>query len=91
MTRQTKAPVAAPADLWGQGITFWCKMWQAQLDQSLKFWALWAANLPRPTAAQLSAEADKLRDPAIAAAPIRRTAKATAARVAQAAAPATLH
>jgi hypothetical protein len=58
MTRRT----TGPADLWAQGITFWSQLWQAQIDQSLKYWALWASNLPRPTAAELSAEAEALRD-----------------------------
>ncbi len=44
------------------GLGLWCRLWKAQIDQSLRFWALWAGTLPKPTAAQLSAEADKLRD-----------------------------
>lgn len=51
-----------PVELWEQGVTFWARLWQAQIDQSLKFWAAWASALPRPSAAQLSSEAEALRD-----------------------------
>jgi hypothetical protein len=90
MTRKTGMPVAAPADLWGQGITFWCRVWQAQLDQSLKFWALWASSLPRPSAADLSAEAEALRNLGGSASTPRQAVRPPVARV-QAKAPATVH
>ena len=44
------------------GLGLWCRLWQYQIDQSMRFWAVWAGTLSRPTAAQLSAEADRLRD-----------------------------
>jgi len=50
-------------EAWGKAMGFWFRLWQAQFDQSLKFWCYWAQAVPRPTAAQLSAEADALRDP----------------------------
>jgi hypothetical protein len=73
MTRRT----SGPADIWGQGITFWCRLWQAQIDQSLKFWALWASNLPRPTAADLAAEAEALRKAGTGAERPRRSPRPT--------------
>lgn len=47
---------------WMAGLGFWCRLWQAQIEQSMKFWALWAEALPKPTAAQLAAEAEKMRE-----------------------------
>jgi hypothetical protein len=44
------------------GLGLWCRLWQYQIDQSMRFWAIWAGGLPKPTAAQLSAEAERLRD-----------------------------
>ena len=54
----------APAEAWGQAMGFWFRLWQAQLDQSLKFWCLWAQTLPRPSAAELAAEAEAHRQSA---------------------------
>jgi hypothetical protein len=50
-----------PNDPWLAGLGLWCRFCQFQLDQWLRIWAFWAGALPRPTAAQLSAEAEKLR------------------------------
>jgi hypothetical protein len=86
MTRRT----TGPSDLWGQGITFWCQLWQAQIDQSLKFWAIWASNLPRPTAAELSAGAEALRDLGAAKDRPTRTARTTPPKP-RAVKPATVH
>lgn len=44
---------------WNRGIGPWARLWQMQIDQTLAFWAAWAAALPRPTAAELSAEAER--------------------------------
>ena len=51
----------APAEAWGQAMGFWFRIWQAQIDQSMKFWCLWAQTLPRPSAAELAAEAEAMR------------------------------
>lgn len=50
-----------PAEAWGQAIGFWCRIWQTQIDQSLQMWCFWARALPRPSAAELAAEADAMR------------------------------
>lgn len=52
----------APAQVWGQTIGFWFRIWQTQIDQSLKIWALWNRSFPQPTAAKLSREAEAMRD-----------------------------
>lgn len=52
----------APAEAWGQAMGFWFRLWQAQIDQSMKFWCLWAQALPRPSAAELAAEAEAMRN-----------------------------
>lgn len=68
---------------WMQGLSFWCRLWQAQIEQSMKYWALWAEALPKPTAAQLAAEAEKMREMAAPAPepvrPARRSRTAAAA------------
>jgi hypothetical protein len=63
----------APAEAWGQAVGFWFRLWQAQIDQSLKFWCLWAQTLPHPTASELAAEAEAMRDITSSPAP-RKTA-----------------
>jgi hypothetical protein len=47
---------------WFAGLGFWCRLWQAQLEQSMKVWAVWAEALPKPSAADLAAEAEKMRE-----------------------------
>lgn len=78
---------------WTQGLSFWCQLWQAQIEQSMKFWALWAESLPKPTAAQLAAQAEKMREKvAPAPEPARPARRSRAALAATAEAPAaTVH
>ncbi|WP_334191421.1 hypothetical protein [Pararhodobacter sp.] len=45
----------------GPQISFWCHIWQSQLEQSFRLWGYWAQFLPRESAAQLSAEAEALK------------------------------
>lgn len=54
-------PYKDPSEAWSRGLGFWFRLWQAQIEQSMKFWALWAETLPKPSAAELSAEADALK------------------------------
>ena len=54
-----RTPTTVP--VWGQALGFWCRLWQAQIDQSLRFWAFWASALPRKDAAELAAEAEAMR------------------------------
>ena len=87
----------APAEAWGQAMGFWFRIWQAQLDQSLKFCCLWAQALPRPSAAELAAEAEAQRQGATQPVsaprkPAMRNKRPAAARGDKKAAPAaTLH
>lgn len=90
------------ANICGPNLGFWFRLWQTQIDQSLKLWAIWASALPRPSAAELSAEAESLGDtasrttgrkPAAKAGPASRKVPATASKPRQRAAPraTTLH
>jgi len=54
-----RSPTGYPA--WNQALGFWCRLWQAQIDQSLRLWAVWASALPRPDSAELAAEAEAMR------------------------------
>jgi len=67
-----------PAAFWGESLNFWCRLWQAQIEQSLRFWGTMAAQLPRPTSAQLASEAESIAE----------SMKATRKPVARGAAPA---
>lgn len=49
------------AAFWGPGLSLWCRLWQAQMEHSLRFWAAWAARLPHADAAQLAAEAEAMK------------------------------
>lgn len=64
------------AEAWGQGLGFWFRLWQVQVEQSLKFWAIWAQAVPRPSAAELSAQAEALGASAPAEPPSRGPRKA---------------
>lgn len=48
--------------LWSQGLGFWFRLWQVQFEQTLKIWVIATRGLPRPTAADLAAEAEKMRE-----------------------------
>jgi len=51
-----------PAAFWGESLNFWCRLWQAQIEQSMRFWGALAAQAPRPSAAKLAAEAESLKE-----------------------------
>jgi hypothetical protein len=51
-----------PGYPWFAGLGMWCRIWQAQIDHSMRLWALWAGALPRPTAADLAAQAERQRE-----------------------------
>jgi hypothetical protein len=42
-------------------ISFWCQIWQTQLEQSFRVWGFWAQFLPGESASQLAAEAEALK------------------------------
>lgn len=50
-----------PGFPWFAGLGLWCRLWQMQLDHSMRLWAAWAGAMPRPIAADLSAEAERQR------------------------------
>lgn len=50
-----------PAAFWGESMNFWCRLWQIQIEHSLRFWGAMASQLPRPTAAKLAAEAESVK------------------------------
>ena len=82
MTPQFHANPFAPA------LSFWCSLWQAQLEQSLKFWGAFAQYVPHESAADLAAEAEMMK-PALrterSSGP--KTAKRAAAKPVEAAKP----
>ncbi len=39
-------------------LTYWMKMWQQKFEQGLRYWAAFGGMVPRPSAADLSAEAE---------------------------------
>jgi hypothetical protein len=51
-----------PVEFWGQNVAFWWRIWQNQLEFSLRFWGAMAERMPHPSAADLSAEAEAMRD-----------------------------
>ena len=51
-----------PVEFWGQGIAFWWRLWQSQIEQSIRFWGAMAEKMPHPNAAQLAAEAEAMRE-----------------------------
>ena len=51
-----------PAEVWGQSVAFWWRLWQSQMEYSLRFWGVMAERLPHPSAAELAAEAEAMRD-----------------------------
>ena len=44
-------------------LTYWMKMWQQQFEQGLRYWAAFGGMVPRPSAADLSAEAEAAAHP----------------------------
>jgi len=50
-----------PVAVWGDSLHFWCRLWQIQIEHSMRFWGAWASQLPRPTAADLAAEAEAVK------------------------------
>jgi len=71
-----------PAAFWGESMNFWCRLWQLQIESSMRFWGAMATQLPRPTSAQLAAEAESVREiykpaPRNAAAPKAAQKRAT--------------
>ena len=51
-----------PVEFWGQSITYWCRLWQSQLEYSMRFWGAMAERMPHPSAKQLAAEAEAMRE-----------------------------
>jgi hypothetical protein len=51
-----------PVEFWGEGIAFWWRLWQSQIEYSLRFWGSFAERMPHPNAADLSAEAEAMRE-----------------------------
>ena len=51
-----------PAEFWGQSIAFWFRLWQNQIEYSMRFWGAMAEKMPHPDAAELSAEAEAMRE-----------------------------
>ncbi|WP_417625462.1 hypothetical protein [Pararhodobacter aggregans] len=45
----------------GPQISFWCHIWQSQVEQSFRLWGYWAQFMPRDSAATLAAEAEALK------------------------------
>ncbi|MFN4099092.1 MAG: hypothetical protein ACK4GT_04895 [Pararhodobacter sp.] len=64
-------------------IAFWSQIWQAQIEQSLRFWALWAQFVPKPSAAAIAAEAEAPK-PVVRTTPARPIAKAAPSDAAKA-------
>ncbi|MFN3954144.1 MAG: hypothetical protein ACK4LQ_06785 [Pararhodobacter sp.] len=58
-----------PVAYWGQSLGFWCRLWQSQIEHSLRFWAAFAAPWPRSDAAGLAAEAEAMKEIVRGAAP----------------------
>lgn len=50
-----------PAAFWGESLNFWCRLWQIQIEQTVRFWGAMAAHMPRPTSAELAAEAESIK------------------------------
>lgn len=50
-----------PMDFWGPGMSFWCQLWQVQLEQGLRFWCAMSAPLARPSAEEVGREAEAMR------------------------------
>lgn len=73
-----------PANFWGDSLTFWCRLWQIQIEQSMRFWGAMAAQTPRPTSAQLAAEAESAKALRGAAKPRKPKRQAASARPAAA-------
>lgn len=47
-----------PAPFWGESLNFWCRLWQIQIEHSVRFWGALAAGMPRRSSAELAAEAE---------------------------------
>jgi hypothetical protein len=66
--------------MWRTGIAFWCSLWQAQLETSLRLWSAWAQAFPHESARELAEEAEAMK-PASRGAPAKRpSAQRTAPR-----------
>ncbi|KPQ05497.1 MAG: hypothetical protein HLUCCA12_15030 [Rhodobacteraceae bacterium HLUCCA12] len=50
-----------PNAFWGDSLTFWCRLWQMQFEHALRFWSAMAEATPRPSAAELAAEAESVK------------------------------
>jgi hypothetical protein len=51
-----------PTEFWGQSVTFWWRLWQSQIEYSIRFWGAMAEKMPHPSAAQLAADAEAMRE-----------------------------
>lgn len=51
-------PMLTPPPNFNQALSFWTRIWQAQIDQSLVFWGAWAQMIPHDSARDLAREAD---------------------------------
>ncbi len=47
---------------WASLLGFYCRLWQIQIEHTLRFWALLVAPWPKPTAKELAADAETLRE-----------------------------
>ena len=75
------------ANPFAPAISFWCSLWQAQLEQSLKMWGAWAQYIPHENAAELAAEAAMLAPVVRTTRPGTATRRAAPKPVAEPAAP----
>ncbi|MCB1390579.1 MAG: hypothetical protein KDK12_15775 [Rhodobacteraceae bacterium] len=66
--------VPAPGSFAPQ-ISFWCQIWQTQLEQGFRLWGYWAQFMPRESAAKLAAEAEAMK-PVVRTSPAARKAAA---------------
>jgi len=51
-----------PVEYWGHGLVFWWRLWQSQIEYSIRFWGAMAEKMPHPSAADLAAEAEAMRE-----------------------------
>lgn len=51
-----------PVPFWGDSVAFWWRLWQNQIEYSLRFWGVVAERIPHPNAAELAAEAEAMRE-----------------------------
>ena len=62
-------------------ITFWTRLWQMQLEQSLRIWAAWAQMLPHDSARALAEEAEHMKPAVPRTVPVKPVAASASATV----------